>query len=155
MMHVQSMLESKFRTSLNEVPGSGAAGGVGGGLHVLFNAELVSGISFLIDRLDLNTLAQKADLIITGEGRIDEQTFHGKTIDGLIKLARKYDKPIIALCGKLECTAALCKNNGLTAAFSISPTVDTLEGAIRNTLPNLKENIQHIIQTILPFYERS
>ncbi|MDC7995621.1 glycerate kinase [Altibacter sp. HG106] len=99
-------------------PGSGAAGGTGFGLKVFFGAEFIKGTEFIFTLSGLETLLSEndIDLIITGEGKIDAQTSHGKFINGLTELAKKYRIPVYAVCGKLEMNEQELARLGLTAA---------------------------------------
>ena len=87
-----------------DLQGGGAAGGIGAMLATCFGAELASGIDYILDVLDFNALQESADVIITGEGKIDRQTMHGKTIAGIL---RRTSKPVVAFAGKIESTPGL------------------------------------------------
>ena len=83
------------------IEGSGAAGGIGAGLIAFFNAELKSGIDLIIEILEIDKLIKNADLVITGEGKIDKQTLNGKAILGIASVGKKYKVPVIAITGKI------------------------------------------------------
>jgi len=83
-----------------QVPGAGAAGGVGGGAIAFLGAKLVAGIQTFIELTQLENTLKDCDLIITGEGKIDRQTEQGKVVSGVCQLAKKYEKPVIAVCVK-------------------------------------------------------
>lgn len=84
------------------IPGAGAAGGLGGGLMAFLNAKLVSGAEFLLNVLNFDQQIENADIIITGEGKIDSQTSHGKIISEIMKRANQQNIPIYGICGILE-----------------------------------------------------
>ena len=84
-----------------DLPGSGAAGGLGGALAALLGARLESGIDLVLDAAGFDALLQDADLVITGEGRIDAQTASGKAVWGVLKRARRAGVPVVAICGRL------------------------------------------------------
>ena len=84
-----------------DLPGSGAAGGLGGALAALLGARLESGIDLVLDASGFDALLQDADLVITGEGRIDAQTASGKAVWGVLQRARRAGVPVIAICGRL------------------------------------------------------
>lgn len=88
--------------SVAHTPSTAAAGAICAGLYGLFNAQILLGADFLFEKAHFNQYAQKADLIITAEGKLDSQTFGGKAPLAVIKLARKYKKPVLFICGKLE-----------------------------------------------------
>jgi glycerate 2-kinase len=120
-----------------EVPGAGAAGGMGFGLVHFLNASLKSGIDTMMDLTHFNQQVAWADLIITGEGRLDSQTAHGKLIAGIVNRAKL--KPVIALCGALDASPQTLKDLGLKAAFSITPKPCTLAEALTATAENLEK----------------
>jgi len=84
------------------MPGSGAAGGLGGGLALFFNASLLDGFDIIAKLIKLENKIKNADLVITGEGKLDDQTLYGKTVKGLSGLCSKYKKDMIVICGKSE-----------------------------------------------------
>ncbi|MEJ2627585.1 MAG: glycerate kinase [bacterium] len=91
--------------------GAGAAGGLGAGLIVFLGAEIISGIDFVMQVLQLEKFVKQSDVIITGEGRIDAQTVAGKTISGVISAAEKFHKPVIVVAGSLGLGYEKIRNN--------------------------------------------
>lgn len=89
-----------FGRSVEIAPGAGAAGGMGGGCDVFLGARLVPGIDYLITSVSLEDKIASADIIITGEGRLDEQSFQGKVIGKLVDIARKHGTKLYAICGE-------------------------------------------------------
>ncbi len=85
-----------------DMPGSGAAGGMGGALAAFMDAKLRKGIDIILDIIGFDDIIKGADMIITGEGRIDSQTLKGKTPFGILKRAQKQGIPVIAICGLLD-----------------------------------------------------
>ncbi len=116
------------------IPGSGAAGGSAYGLKVFANAEFISGTDFLFKMAGVHEFLDKqsADYIITGEGRIDEQTLHGKLIHGVIGLGEQYGIPVIAVCGRLEIDPELLKASGLSEVIVIGLANRSLEYNMAN-----------------------
>lgn len=90
-----------------------------------------------------------ADLIITGEGKLDQQTLGGKVIAGVSERAQKYHKPVIALCGSIQLTMEELKQLGLLSAFSIVRQPCTLQEAINHSEELLRWQIQQIIRTFM------
>lgn len=119
-------------TDVRRMAGSGAAGGMGAALLAILNAESGSGIDMIMEAVDFEHHIQTADLIITGEGRLDQQTLSGKVISGICQRAGRYQIPVIALCGSMELTNAQMDELGLTAAFSIVPGPCSLEQAMES-----------------------
>lgn len=93
--------EDDFGVDVREVPGSGAAGGLGGGLLAL-GAELVPGFEVVADEVDLDERIAAADLVVTGEGRVDEGSFDGKTVGGVAELAAEVDVPVVVIAGTVD-----------------------------------------------------
>ena len=101
--------------------GAGAAGGLGAGLCAFLGAEIKSGINLVLDLLNFSGKAKDADLIVTGEGKIDGQVKFGKALFGLGKTAQKLKIPLIAFCGSYSQDAFKLHDSGITAFFSILP----------------------------------
>ena len=95
------------------IPGAGAAGGMGAGAYVFLGAELKSGIDVVLDTVDFDRFAAGADLIVTGEGRLDSQSLGGKVISGIARRAEKAGVPVIAIAGATAPDAADAAAYGL------------------------------------------
>lgn len=119
-----------YPTSDMSYPGSGAAGGLGFAFHSYLNASLESGVKIVLDETKLENTIKDADIIITGEGCLDEQTIYGKAPIGVAKLAKKYDKPVIAFSGATKPDATLCNEHGIDAFFPILRETVSLEEAM-------------------------
>ncbi|MBQ3094531.1 MAG: glycerate kinase, partial [Clostridia bacterium] len=107
--------------------GAGAAGGLGFAFMTFLNARLVSGIDCVLSALPLEQAVKTADLVITGEGRLDGQTVMGKAPIGVAAIAKAYHKPVIALAGSLGDGGGACNPSGIDALFSIVPSPCWLE----------------------------
>ena len=105
--------------SIRDLPGSGAAGGLGGGLVAFANGRLRRGIDLVIDSTKLRDRMAIADFCFTGEGRIDHSSGYGKTVSGVANIAREYGKPCAALGGSIASGAENVPDQGVTAIFSI------------------------------------
>ncbi|UGS43771.1 glycerate kinase [Pseudocitrobacter corydidari] len=117
--------------------GGGAAGGMGAALYAFCGAELRPGIEIVTDALHLDKLVADADLVITGEGRIDSQTIHGKVPVGVARVAKRYNVPVIAIGGSLTPDVGVVHEHGLDAVFSVLYRICTLEDALRDAEENL------------------
>lgn len=113
-------------------PGAGAAGGLGFGLTAFLDAKMRSGIEMVLDVVGFDQMLTRADLVITGEGRIDEQTAYGKTIGGVLKRALQAGVPVVAIAGSVSGDITPLYEAGLTAAFSIAPGPVSLEYMMEN-----------------------
>ena len=117
MQHFAQRLERALGHDVASQKGSGAAGGIAGGLHAFLNARLASGIEILLDEMRFDALIEDADLVISGEGRIDAQSLMGKVLSGVAKRCQKAHVPLIALGGGID--DALEEHVGIDALFSI------------------------------------
>lgn len=122
-----------------EAPGAGAAGGLGFAFASFLGAVLEPGISIVLRETGMEEQIRTADLVITGEGRLDGQTAMGKTPVGVARLAKKYGKPVVALGGSVLPEAGACHQEGIDAMFSILPGPTTLEKAMEPQ--QAKENL--------------
>lgn len=111
-------------------PGVGAAGGLGFAFLTFTNASLESGINIILDETNLEEYITDADLVVTGEGRLDSQTVMGKAPIGVAKLAKKHGKKVIAFSGCVTADAEVCNDYGIDAFFPIMRTVVTMEEAL-------------------------
>lgn len=115
-----------------EMPGAGAAGGLGAGLAAFLGATLRSGIDMVLDAARFDEALEGADLVITGEGKVDEQTACGKTIGGVLKRAEKHRVPVVAVAGSVSGDIRALYDAGLTSAFSIAPGPMSLDYAMKH-----------------------
>ena len=112
------------------LPGAGAAGGLGFALKSFLGAEMRSGVALILDTLHFEQAVQQADLVITGEGRLDRQSAMGKLPSGVARYAKRYQKPVVALCGSVAEGAQACLGAGIDACFPIPAGPCTLEEAM-------------------------
>ncbi len=135
-------------TDRRHSPGAGAAGGMGLGVMAFLNASLRSGIDIVMQTVNLADKLNGADLVITGEGRLDSQTLHGKTPMGVTRLANAQNIPVIAIAGCVSDDANVLLEHGMTAIFSITPRAMPLE----DVLANAKHNLYTCSQNIAALY---
>ena len=140
-------------TASPDTPGTGAAGGLGFALMYYLNAEFESGVDLIINETKLVDAIKEADVVITGEGCLDSQTAMGKAPIGIARIAKKYNKPVIAFGGAVKSGAELCNQNGIDAYFPILRTVSTLEQAMdkSNAYHNLADTAEQIFRTVKIF----
>ncbi|NAS11990.1 glycerate kinase [Poritiphilus flavus] len=124
-----------------DVPGSGAAGGSAFGLKAFFGAEYISGIDFILNLAGADRLLEeeKIDFIITGEGRIDDQTLHGKLISGVLTLGQRYEVPVMAVCGMLDTDSAILKKQGLKEILEVRDPEKPLSYNMENAFMLIKK----------------
>lgn len=138
LKHFAKVLSDEFGVDVQQIPGSGAAGGAGGGSIVFLNATLNSGIELVKEIADFNSAIEEANWIITGEGKLDSQTFSGKTIYGVVASAKKKGIPVAAFCGAIELTAEEQEDMGITYASSVLKTVGSFDEAVKYSYDNLE-----------------
>ena len=133
-----------------EYPGAGAAGGLGFAFKSFLGASLESGISIILKETELEKYIADADVVITGEGRIDFQTAMGKAPIGVAKLAKKHGKRVIAFAGCVTEDAEECNAHGIDAFFPIIRGIVTLDEALNkeNALKNLKATAYQVFRLI-------
>ena len=135
-------------------PGAGAAGGLGFALNVFCHAELKRGLPLIANIMQLEEKIHAADYIITGEGRIDAQTMMGKVPVGIAAIAKKYNKPVIALTGSLNVELNHLYSNGIDAVFAIQKGPCSLEESMQPEIAgkNLSDTAEQIARLIRSFF---
>jgi len=121
----------KYGIDISNFPGAGAAGGLGAGAMVFLHAKLEKGIKLVLDITEMEKYLSGVDLIITGEGKIDKQTFQGKVVDGVCELARKHQIPVILICGQSELDPETLKQHGVIQSYSLSDHFHSIDRAIK------------------------
>ncbi len=144
--HLANILTNSQKIDKRNVPGAGAAGGMGYGIMVFFNGTLESGINIVIDSSGLSNKMDGADLVITGEGKIDDQTASGKTPLGVARLAKQKGIPVVALAGSLGKNYKTLYDEGFDGIFSIIDTPVNLQEAIENANELLKNTTEAILR---------
>ncbi|WP_340617306.1 glycerate kinase [Xenorhabdus entomophaga] len=144
LLHYGMKIESLTGKNVIDEAGAGAAGGMGASLLGCLGAKLQSGIEIVIDTLKLEEAVQGADLVITGEGRIDRQTIQGKTPVGVAKVAKKFGIPTIALVGGMSQDYDVVHQHGLDAVFSIVPGACSLSEALAKGAENLRVTARNV-----------
>ena len=137
MAHFAAVLKGTFPDFDAFTPGAGAAGGMGAAVMTFLSGTLRPGIELLLDAAKFDALAADADLVITGEGRMDAQSLHGKVPCGVAKRAQRMGKPCIAVCGALDDGAQALRAVGVTAFYAASHgkrTMDELQKTCRTEL---------------------
>lgn len=133
---------------VDQVPCSGAAGGMGAALLAFCGAELRQGIEIVTEALGLDELVRDASLVITGEGRIDSQTVHGKVPIGVARVAKRYNKPVVGIAGSLTADVGVVHKHGLDAVFSVLYNICSLEEALDNAAANVRMTARNVAATI-------
>ena len=148
-----SLVRRVISTSDPDLPGAGAAGGLGFAFAALLGGKLQSGISLVLDAIRAKEHIQNADIVLTGEGRLDAQSAMGKAPVGVATLAKECGKPVIALAGCVTKDAAACNTEGIDAFFPILRGVVSLEEAMDNdhAKRNLTDTVEQVFRLIRTF----
>ena len=120
LLHLAQQIRRDLSRDILQLPGAGAAGGMGGGMAAFLDGRLQMGIETVLDAADFDRLAADADLVITGEGRLDSQSLGGKAVVGVAKRAKKLGVPVIVLAGDVGDGIEPVYALGVTAVFSIN-----------------------------------
>ena len=129
----------KFGEKINNVPGSGAAGGLGGGALIFLHAKLQRGIDLVLNYLNFEQLLSSCEFVITGEGKLDKQSLMGKAISGIMKKASICKVPVIVMAGIIDLTPEQLNQCAIHKAYCINPSGIQPEVAIVNARDNLRQ----------------
>ncbi len=149
LRHFNKKVKEYLGKDVNEIPGAGAAGGLGAGLVAFLDAELETGIDIILDTVNFENKLNNVDLVITGEGRLDGQSIYGKTPIGVAKRAKKFKIPVIAIAGSLGKGVKKVLDYGLDSYFSIIDKPDNLNSIKEKSNELLKNTSEQIIRTFL------
>jgi len=131
---------------VENVPGSGAAGGLGAGLMAFLNGELTPGIELVMEAVGLEKELKNCSLILTGEGELDAQSIYGKVPVGVARAAKKENVPVVVLAGSVAEDLGIMHREGITACFSIINKPMTLEDAMEKTADLVKTAAEEVIR---------
>lgn len=148
LAHFANIVHQKLDIEIADKTGSGAAGGMGAGLLLLPKVQLKAGVQIIIEATNLAEKIQNADLVITGEGRMDAQSIAGKTPIGVAKLAKQFGKPVIAIVGCLRDDYPVVYQHGIDAVFPIIKQLGSLEETLQSGKENLcscAENVARLL----------
>lgn len=152
--HFARIVERDLGRAIRDLPGAGAAGGLGGGLAAFASGRLEPGVTLVIRAVGLADRLRGADLCFTGEGALDASSAFGKTAVGVARLAHSFDCPAIALAGTLGAGADAVLDQGIAAYFSICPGPMTLDDAIAQAPTLLEQTAAQVMRTFLAYGSR-
>ena len=138
LFNFSTICKKIYKIDNKNIKGAGAAGGLGFALITFLNAELKSGIEIVIKKTNLEEKIKATNLIITGEGKMDSQTIFGKTPIGVAKLAKKYNKKVIAIVGCLDKGYETVYEHGIDAVFDITPINSSFDELKKESKKNLE-----------------
>lgn len=148
LRHLCGVMKESLGTDVSALPGGGAAGAMGAGMSVFFGSTLKMGIETVLDTVGFETMIADADLIFTGEGKIDSQSLRGKAVIGIARRAKKQNVPVIAVVGGAEGDMTAAYDEGVTAVFTINRLPQPLSESSRFTRENLAFAVENILRTL-------
>jgi len=151
LVNLSSCIEQSLGKFVSNIPGTGAAGGMGAGMIAFFNSSLQSGIETILDIAKFDNLIQNCDLVITGEGKIDTQSLRGKVPIGVARRAKKANVPVLCIVGSIGEGIEDAYNQGITSIMSINPQPVDFSIAKTRAHENLTitiDNIARLFQSI-------
>lgn len=144
LAHFAAIVQSDLGRDIEQQPGAGAAGGMGAGLMAFLDAELRPGVAIVIEHIGLEEILAGADLVVTGEGRIDGQSVYGKAPIGVARIAQQQGVPVIALAGSLGEGYEEVFSCGISALFSVVPGPCDLEAALEHAAVNVRATARNV-----------
>lgn len=153
LSHYAALAGEQFPHADACCPGAGAAGGMGFAFLTFCNATLEPGIQIVLEETNLEKYIRDADIVITGEGRLDSQTVMGKAPIGVAKIAKKYNKPVLAFSGCVTRDATACNAEGIDAFFPILRNVVSLKEAMdpEHAMENMADTAEQVFRAIQIF----
>ncbi|MFL0250030.1 glycerate kinase [Clostridium neuense] len=148
LKHYADIIKKQLKKDVLDIPGAGAAGGLGAGLLAFLDGKLKKGIDLVIKYSGLEDKVKLCDVVFTGEGSIDYQTKFGKTPIGVARLAKKYDKPVIALAGKVGDNIDELYENGIDSIFGIVREITSIEDALKAGKENVEKASENVMRLI-------
>jgi len=139
LKNLAEIVERDLGKSIADIPGVGAAGGLGGGSVAFLDANLQSGLQTIIQLVNFEKVASDVDVIITGEGKIDGQTLQGKVVQGVVTLAKAKKIPVHAVCGITDLTAMEIQELGLASCSQIMENTNSIDEAFTMAFNILRE----------------
>ncbi|MBV6322101.1 glycerate kinase [Duganella violaceipulchra] len=144
LRHYADVIARELGRQVADVPGAGAGGGIGAAMLVFLGGSLRPGSEIVAAAVGLDAAVADADLVITGEGRIDSQSIHGKTPIGVARVAQRHGKPVIAIAGCLAPGAAVVHQHGIDAVFGAVSRPCTVEQALAEAARNVRSAARNI-----------
>jgi glycerate kinase len=148
LRHYAAVMARDLGQDVAQVPGAGAGGGIGAAMLVFLGGRLRPGSEIVTAAVGLDAAVADADLVLTGEGRIDGQTVHGKTPVGVARVAQRHGKPVIAIAGSVGSGAAAVHAHGIDAVFGAVSRPCTVEEALAAAAENVRNAARNIAATL-------
>ena len=142
LIHLANVIKQDLRADVATIPGTGAAGAMGAGMVAFFGAQLQMGIETVLDTVHFSEIIKDADLVITGEGKLDSQSLRGKVVIGVAKRAQDAGIPVISLVGGVESDISDAYKKGVTAIFPINRLPEDFSISKEKSAENLAATAQ-------------
>jgi glycerate kinase len=158
LKHFAGIILQQTGKDVSKFPGAGAAGGIAAGLMAYLPVNIIEGTQLILKASNIESRIENADIVITGEGKIDLQSFRGKTICAITSMARRNNIPVIALCGKLELSKPEWEELGLMLAAEINNVYITEEESMHRAyelLTKKAESIAPLIKELISKNEKN
>lgn len=154
MRHYAKVAEAFCGRACKDIPGAGAAGGLGFAFLAFLNGILVPGVELVLETIHLEQEIKDAHFVVTGEGKLDAQTVMGKAPVGVAKIAKQYGCPVLAFAGEVADEAGKCNEAGIDAYFPIVRGVTSIEDAMKpeNAECNMADAVEQVFRMIALFY---
>lgn len=151
LAHLAAVIERDLGVRVADIPGAGAAGGMGAGCTAFLGARMRSGIEAVLDLVDFDAQIDSADLVITGEGRIDSQSVHGKVISGIAKRTQPRGVPLVAIVGSIAPDAQEAYELGVTAMFGIDRTAKAFPEYAAESAAYYRATLEDVLRLLAAF----
>ncbi|MCM8710214.1 glycerate kinase [Clostridium sp. SYSU_GA19001] len=148
LAHYAEVIRKELNKDIENIPGAGAAGGLGAGLMAFLNAELKRGVELVIKYTELEEKMKGADYVFTGEGSVDSQTIFGKTPFGVAATAQKLSIPVIAFAGRIGDGAEVLYKKGINSIIGIMSGAASIEEALKQGAYNLERATENIVRIL-------
>jgi glycerate kinase len=148
LKYLDDLLQTQLHIDVAQMSGAGAAGGAGAGVVAFLGGELKPGIETVIDVVEFDTLLDNADIVFTGEGKIDTQSLRGKVVTGIAKRAKQKGVPVVAVVGDIGDGIDEVYELGVTAVVCINRSVLPLEEVLNRSESNLRDTMHTIAQLL-------
>ncbi len=146
MKKLAAVIEKELGVKVQEIPGSGAAGGMGGGMKAFFSARMQMGIETILEVTGFDDLARGADMIFTGEGKIDTQSLQGKAVIGVARRAKKMGIPVVAIVGDIGDDISRVYDEGVSGIFSINRVAVPYEKARERAQSDISLTMDNLLR---------
>jgi glycerate kinase len=146
LAHLAEIIERDLGIEVGDLPGAGAAGGLGAGLRAFLGAELKRGVDLVLDLVELDSKLTGADLVLTGEGQMDFQTAFGKAPAGVAAAAKRLGIPCVAIAGSVGEGIASLAEVGIVAVFSLCSRPMTLHEAMADAATLLGSSAEQVVR---------